>query len=149
MASARQHLVDMHKSLKKDFEDAKAHHLTKETHHRAEATRNSKFARFHKADSVDTAGIYQDAADDHAKLPDHHAGEADRCQARAEFHGLQMQECMKAADGDLNKMVPDRVSGVTPPAFGSRAIPRAGAPNMAEKANVPLEFERLVAIEYD
>jgi hypothetical protein len=143
MATVRQHLQKLH-------ENAAEHHSFKKGHHDILSKHYAKLSSFHKtksdmdAEHVDAAGIYSDISDSHAGLASHY-------QAQAEFHGLQAQECAKAMDGDLNKnrLVPDKVSGVTPPApaIGSRMIPRAGAPNVTEKPIVPLEFEKLVEVE--
>jgi hypothetical protein len=130
--TVREHLKELHKN-------AAAHHSFKEKHHRSLATHYGKLAKMHKAEDVDTAGIYEGVSSEHAGLADHHA-------AQAEFHSGQMEECEKAVASELNKLIPDRISGVTPPAFGSRAVPRTGQREI-EKPNVPLEFRSLVEVE--
>jgi hypothetical protein len=134
----REHLKGLHKN-------AAEHHSIKEAHHRALSGHYRKLAKLHKvdADTVDAAGVYEGVSDSHAGLADHHA-------AQAEFHTTAMEECEKAVASELNKVIPDRISGVTPtaPAFGSsvRPVLRTGQREF-EKPSVPLEFESLVAIE--
>ena len=87
---------------------------------------------------------------------------ADTHEAAAEFHRDAMAECSKIAGGDLNKgesdllkrlehlenqVVPSRVSAVTPNAPGVRAVLRTGQMPMSARPNVPIQFEKLVAIE--
>ena len=130
--TVREHLKELHKN-------AAAHHSFKEKHHLSLATHYGKLAKMHKADGVDTAGVYEGVSSEHAGLADHHA-------AQAEFHTGQMEECEKAVASELNKLIPDRISGVTFPAFGSRAVPRTGQRDI-EKPYVPLEFRSLVEVE--
>jgi hypothetical protein len=135
--TVREHLKELHKN-------AAAHHSVKAAHHKALAGHYGKLAKMHKAEGVDTAGVYEGVSDSHAGLVDHHA-------SQAEFHTTAMQECEKAVTAELNKLVPDRISGLTPtaPAFGSNVRPvlRAGQRDFGAKPEVPLEFESLVAIE--
>lgn len=138
--TVREHLKELHKN-------AAEHHLFKEKHHRSLATHYGKLAKMGKAEGVDTAGVYDGISDSHAGLADHHA-------AQAEFHTAAMQECEKAVTAELNKLVPDRISGLTPtaPAFGSgvRPVLRSGQRDFsAAKPEVPLEFQHLVTVEYD
>jgi hypothetical protein len=62
---------------------------------------------------------------------------------------------IKANAGDLTKladvddMVPLNVSVVTPPNPGIRAVPRAGAPAQSDHAEVPRQFEKMVAVDED
>jgi hypothetical protein len=69
----------------------------------------------------------------------------------ASAHDAMANDCAKAAEGDLNKLIPDGISGLAPerPAFGITAVPRYGAPAAAAAArpDVPLEFSKLVEIE--
>jgi hypothetical protein len=82
----------------------------------------------------------------------------------ASYHKSAMQECSKADVADeLNKaatpefekrlrhledtIVPSRVSAITPNAPGVRAVLRHGAPELPARPNVPIQFEKLVAIE--
>lgn len=48
-----------------------------------------------------------------------------------------------------NTVVPTHVSGVAPAAPGITAVPRAGAPAALPVANVPLEFQKVFAIDDD
>jgi hypothetical protein len=133
----REHLKELHKN-------AAQHHLFKEKHHRSLATHYGKLAKMHKAEGVDTAGVYDGISDEHASLADHHA-------AQEEFHTTAMQECEKAISAELGKLVGDRISSVTPtaPAFGSsvRPVLRAGQRDFGAKPEVPLEFQHLVTVE--
>jgi hypothetical protein len=87
---------------------------------------------------------------------------ADTHEAAAEFHRGMMEECSKVASDDLNKgtsellkrleqlegqVVPSRISGVAPENPNVRAVPRFGAREIPAKPNVPVQFEKLVAIE--
>jgi hypothetical protein len=83
------------------------------------------------------------------------------------FHAEKMDECAKAtAEDELNKgtasdllrrleivegtIVPTRVAGVVPTAPGITAVPRAGQRSVGtERPNVPVQFEKLIAIEGD
>jgi hypothetical protein len=84
--------------------------------------------------------------------------------AGTKFHKEEMAECLKVSDGDLTKgtsdlakriehlentIIPTRVAGVTPNAPGVTAVPRAGQRSVpsGERPNVPVAFEKLVAIE--
>lgn len=49
-------------------------------------------------------------------------------QSMAAFHSDCASTCAKANDGDLNKLVPNFVSGIAPERPGVRAVPRTGAP---------------------
>jgi hypothetical protein len=55
-----------------------------------------------------------------------HKSAAAAHETAATQHDEMCNECSKAADGDLNKIVPDGVSKVTPNAPGIRMVPRAG-----------------------
>ena len=131
--TVREHLKELHKN-------AAEHHSVKAAHHKSLATHYGKLAKMGKAEGVDTAGVYDGISDSHAGLADHHA-------TQAEFHTGAMEECEKAVASDLNKLVPDRVSGIAPQVpFGSRAVPRTGQREI-EKPNVPLEFRSLDEVE--
>jgi hypothetical protein len=81
----------------------------------------------------------------------------------ASYHKSAMMECEKSMDAEFTKaapadfekrlthlegqIVPTRVSAVIPDRPGVRAVPRAGQPAFSEKPNVPVQFEKLVAIE--
>jgi hypothetical protein len=94
---------------------------------------------------------------------------ADDCKEHAAWHDREhekaMTMCAKADESDdLNKsgtvadlvkrltalentVQPTNVSAVAPDRFGLRAVPRYGQQPIPERPNVPVEFEKLVAIE--
>lgn len=81
----------------------------------------------------------------------------------ASYHKSAMMECEKSMDVEFSKaaspdmekrlsalentIVPSRVSAIAPNAPGIRAVPRAGQQPIPERPNVPIQFEKLVAIE--
>jgi hypothetical protein len=67
--------------------------------------------------------------------------------AAAETHEEMCNDCQKAADSELTKLVPTNVSGVTP---GFRAVPRSGQreiPAAGAKPNVDSEFQDMFKVE--
>lgn len=83
-------------------------------------------------------------------------------QATAQFHKDMMGESSKVTGDELSKngsdlvkrleilestIIPTKVSAITPNAPGVTAVPRAGQRAFSEKPNVPVAFEKLVAIE--
>ncbi|MFZ0520335.1 MAG: hypothetical protein WAL95_04895 [Candidatus Acidiferrales bacterium] len=121
-------------------------------HHDGLAKCYSKIASFGKAaKSQMKDGDGESLADCLEKIAEHH-------EAAAEFHRDAMAECSKIAGDDLNKnssdlikrlehlesqVVPTRVSAVAPTVT---AVPRYGQQPM-QRPNVPIQFEKLVAIE--
>lgn len=96
--------------------------------------------------------------------PEHefHKGARAAHDAAADAHDQMCQECMKVTGDELNKntadlvkrlehlentIQPTRVSAVAPNAPGVRAVPRAGQQPIPDRPNVPIQFEKLVAIE--
>jgi hypothetical protein len=67
-------------------------------------------------------------------------------QAHADYHAAQVEACMKAVDGELNKLIPHQVSSVYSHAV---PVPRGGQPPLPGKPNVPLQFQKLVAVDED
>lgn len=94
--------------------------------------------------------------------------------AAADRHDAMLEECQKAiGDSDLNKnrvvpdqvddvverivlalekrignkLVPDAVSSITPDNPHYQMVPRAGQPAVPVRTAVPIEFEKLVALE--
>jgi hypothetical protein len=126
MASVKQHLQKLH-------EDSVAHHEAAAEHHRT-------LAKCFKAEgglesAEDIAAAHEGLAKSHDKMAANH-------------------EAMSKAVGadDLSKadqLVPDRISGVITHFPGITPIPRYGAPDRSQKANVSVEFEKLVSVEED
>jgi hypothetical protein len=75
-----------------------------------------------------------------------HKSAAAAHEAAAAQHDEMCNECSKAADGDLNKIVPDGVSRVTPNGPGIRMVLRAG---QQEPPAVPLapQFAKFLETE--
>jgi len=133
----KEHLAGLHKS-------EAAHHLTKAAHHAAVGEHYRKLAdKLGKTEvseaTKDTGGILEALAGLHEKLSSEHT-------AMAAHHHEQMEECSKAADADLTKLVPTSVSAVAPNRPGITAVPRAGMP-VPEKVNVPEQFAHLASVE--
>ena len=138
MSTVRQHLQTLHTNLAD-------HHQKKTEHHAKMASHFAKLAKhLGKTETTEAAkdskGILEALASEHEEMSQHHAGQV-------EHHNAQVEACMKADAGDLNKLVPTSVSAVTP---GVRAVPRPGQQpvNKApEKPNVPLEFQKMFEVE--
>jgi hypothetical protein len=144
MSTVRGHLQEVHTRLA-------SHHIAKAKHHKAMATH---FRKFHKAMEDDGDGM--DSFENIASAHDEISGEHEDC---AQFH----VDCAKSLSGDgepsakafgmdssarrTASIAPDRISGVAPEA--PRAVPRAGAPTIPARPEVPLEFEKLVAVDDD
>jgi len=143
--TVRKHLQELHGKLAE-------HHMRKSEHHKSMASHFEKLAsHFSKSGAAErekeTKGICDALAGEHEEMSQHHA-------EMAEYHSAQMEECSKAADGDLQKrnldaIVPDGVHRVTPTPPSVRAVPRAGMAPIADKPNVPAQFEKLVSVEWD
>jgi hypothetical protein len=125
-----EHLKGMHEELAK--------------FHKGRAAFYGKVAGSHgKAEMNDGDSVFDHLADDH--------------QAQAEIHESCAAACGKAMDDtDLTKrgreLVPTEIGGVTPDnPYYVRMVPRPGAPQAPGGGNgtvkVPLEFEKMVAIE--
>jgi hypothetical protein len=69
-------------------------------------------------------------------------------EAAAAFHKEAMSECMKAAEADMNKLVPSSVSMIAPETnSGVRAVLRAGQQPITAKPDVPVQFEKFISVE--
>jgi hypothetical protein len=115
MASVREHLKKAHEAIA-------SHHRTMSQAHSAameKETMGTHHHSFHKA-----------AAAAHT--------------AAAEAHDEMCNECAKAADGDLNKLVPTSVSAVVPTRI--TAVPRTGQPVPAT-VKVDPEFQKMFQVE--
>lgn len=62
------------------------------------------------------------------------------------IQGIVLSQVEKAVGG---KLVPSSISAVTPDNPRFRAVPRGGQQPVPEQPNVPLEFQKLVAIDED
>jgi hypothetical protein len=122
--SMKEHLVTVHKRLSKHHAAVSGHYL-------------DMADCMGKADNGDEStkakGSLETLASEHSDM--------------AQFHEDCAAKCSKAAADELNKLVPSNVSAVVPDYI--RAVPRAGAPPAAIKPNVPLEFEKVFAIDDD
>jgi hypothetical protein len=143
--------------------------------HRADAAREHTLSKCHAmalgkavaGDPQHTFHTTAKAAHDASAIA--HEDAATDQEQRAQYHDDMAQECTKAAkaagDDDLTKgtsdllrrleivegtIIPTKISAVTPTVPGVRAVPRAGQRAIGtEKPNVPVAFEKLVAIEGD
>jgi hypothetical protein len=127
----------------------------------------SSVKEHHKLHYAGMQKIHQKAAAAHESemenhdedSPEHtlHKMEATHHSQVADHYGDMLEDCEKAMnDSDLSKLVPDSVRSVIPvapapygSALGLTAVPRAGAPVLKEKPNVPVELEHFVKITDD
>jgi hypothetical protein len=139
---------------KEHYIKAAEHFVRSSKEHHALRDTLRKIRQMHKAEMDDEGAmdLFDSAIDSCDALGNNDAA-----------HAEHYIECAKSApDGDGEPaakaaglsnsrmgIAPDRVSGIAPEAPNVRAIPRAGAPEMRERSDVPLEFEKLVAIEGD
>jgi hypothetical protein len=92
-------------------------------------------------------------AEEHEKRADMHKNRAESYRAGATFHRVSADACEKAAQDTLAKagdrIIPDQVSSVIRTFPDLMAVPRTGQRPIeeADKANVPVEFEKLVSID--
>jgi hypothetical protein len=115
MATVREHLKKAHEAIAE-------HHRSMSKAHNAAMAKESMGT--HQHDFHKTAAAHHDAA--------------------AAAHETMLDECQKAADADLTKLVPTSVSAVVPNRVV--AVPRPGQQPVA-KANVPTEFSHLFQVE--
>ena len=141
MASVRQHFSEVHGRLA-------TFHAASVTSHQKRALQFNKLAgHYAKTETTeaekDTKAILEALADLHQEMSVEHGKMAD-------FHKSAAESCAKVADGELEKLVPMRVSAVAPdvPA-GVRAVIRTGSRTMPteEPPRVDLELQHLVKID--
>ena len=129
-------------------EHLSAHHAKAAKFHEAAAKEHSGLAESHHGSAKLDGAAHDGAIGTHHKtMAAHHEKLSDLHKGYADHHSSQAEACMKGMDaGDLNKLVPTNVSGVTP---GVRIVPRHGqpAPGSAEKPNVPVEFQKMFSVE--
>jgi hypothetical protein len=152
---------------KEHFTRAATHHTRLTKSHRAIASAAEKsMSKAQKSDlkSLDLEGLdefLQVFIETHNALGDEHAEMAEHCAKCAKAAG----EAEKAVGDELRKMAPASVesyvremimktvgdmvqpmgiSAVAPTPPGITAVPRAGQPALPAKANVPLQFAKLV-----
>ena len=65
-------------------------------------------------------------------------------QSHADYHGAAAEECMKAVDADMNKLVPTQVSAVAPTNPGVTSVPRKEQRPISAK--VEREFSKLLGL---
>jgi hypothetical protein len=117
MSTMKEHLAGMHKRMA-------AHHTVTAASHASRASHFNKLAaHLGKTEMTeaqkDSAAILEALAQLHEEQGQEHT-------AMASFHKDSAEKCSKAADGDLNKIVPDRVSAVTPDRPAIRPVLRHG-----------------------
>jgi hypothetical protein len=101
---------------------------------------HSAMAGFHRSMQKCHTDAMGKAEDPHHAF---HKAAAKNHQDAADAHDAMCNECAKAADGDLNKLVPTQISGVTPDnPTRVTAVPRFGAPPL-QKSDVDPEFAKL------
>jgi hypothetical protein len=110
---------------------------------------HNRLAKHHAA----VAGHYQDLAACIAKASNDEATKDSKCaleglarehEDMAQFHADCSERCAKAADADMNKMLPTSISAVVPDHPSVRAIPRFGQKSVPGSPNVDPLFARLV-----
>ena len=117
MSTMREHLHDLHRR-EAQYHTAKAgRHAAVGSHYQKLASALGK-AEVSEAQK-DTAAILEALAAVHQEESQEHAG-------MAKFHADCGEKCMKAADGDLNKLVPTSVSAVAPTRPGITPVLRPG-----------------------
>ena len=149
MASAKEHLAaEVHRRQAEFHSVAAKYHDGRQTSHMEHAALHKelhkstgltedmpgphlKFAARHEAD----AKMHKDYADAHRKFAAHHDAAA--------------VACVKAAEDELNKIVPTEIRRIAPdnPLAGLTAIPRHGAAPIP--SGMPLEFEKLFKVDAD
>jgi hypothetical protein len=142
MATMREHLAGLHKNFAEHFRKKASHHEEMHKSHTAHAALHDTL---YKSTAMQ---VHKDFAAQHRADAKTHEGMAEHYSAQGDHHADQAEKCMKAADGDLNKLVPTGVSGVTPTRVV--AVPRAGQrplPTSADKPDVPIEFQKLFTVE--
>jgi hypothetical protein len=127
---------------------AAEHHIRKARHH---GKLKAFYRTFHKAmqdDENDGMDQFQELADAHEEMEGEHADCAEFFTRCAKDGG---EPAAKAAGFSNSRtgLVSDRVNGIVPEAPNVRAIPRAGAPTIPARPDVPLEFEKLVSVDDD
>jgi hypothetical protein len=65
-------------------------------------------------------------------------------QSHADYHGAATEECMKAADADVRKIMPTEVSAVAPTNPGVTSVPRKEQRPISAK--VESEFSKLLGL---
>jgi hypothetical protein len=131
-AKDRAHLAALHKSLSEHFH--------------AEAADSEAEGHDHE----ERAQCCKDAGDDkghafHTTFAKRSFERADRLTQQGDTHDDLCEQCKKATDDRLEKLVPDNISSVglthDPERFGIRAIPRVGGPDPkidTSKIEIPL-----------
>jgi hypothetical protein len=133
--------------------------------HRAAAAMHRTFSKCHDAAMQKTTKDDPQHAFHKSAKEAHDAAATDQDQ-RADYHDAMGEKCEQAkkiaGDQDLSKgssdilrrleliegtIIPTKVSAVVPNAPGVTAVPRAGQRQVNGKANVPIAFEKMVAIE--
>jgi hypothetical protein len=134
--SVKQHLVSLHSA-------SAAHHEKMSVHHAAVAEHLHNFVKcMGKAATKEEPEAHthlSKAAKQHEAMSTEHS-------ACALQHHEAAEACSKAAEGELQKVIPDRISRVLPNNPGVTAVPRSGQRAITD---VPVEFAKLFAVEDD
>jgi hypothetical protein len=105
---------------------------------------------FHKA----AKETYDAAAEDQDGRAAYHDAMGEKCEQAKKVAGdadlsKGSSDLLKRLEIVENSLVPTKVSGVAPTNPNIRAVPRAGMRDVSERPNVPVQFEKLIAIEGD
>jgi hypothetical protein len=161
MASVREFLKAHYTAMVGHHEAYAGHHDFLADHHKAKASYH-----YEKAASQiqpDFQELHRSLAETHEIQQAHHARLAAHHQAAVSHYQQMLDQIPATATGESydaegarkaagDRLVPDHVRGVIPPAsepFGFRAVPRAGAPQMPEHPNVPIELEHFIKVGDD
>ena len=135
--SMKTHMTNLH-------QEASRHHSSMSEHHGKLAAAAHGLAKcFGKAKEAESEHEH------FTQMGKAHSAAAEEHQRLVEFHDAQAEACEKAAEGELQKLIPDRVSRVLPNNPGVTAVPRAGQQPIAAQPDMPLEFQRLFKVDED
>lgn len=143
MATVREHLKAFH-------EATAASHIALGKTHAALAEHYSGLQESAAGD--DEASHFAKLAAAHSEMAGQHAEAGSYnltcCKSMDKAAGMSGDE-EKDANLHLNRIVPDNVRGIMPQEAppSVRAVPRHGAPELVDKAGVPVEFQKLIEVE--
>jgi hypothetical protein len=143
--TAREHLQHLHKSFADHFREKSAHHEAVAKSHEEHASLHDELAK--------STGVkaHKDFASRHRADGAVHKSMAAHYTKKAASHDDMAESCAKGMDtGDLTKLMPTGISGVTPTRPGITAVPRFGQREVsatAGKPNVDPQFEKLFTID--
>jgi hypothetical protein len=138
MTTMKEHLAGMHARHQE-------HHELKAKIHKKMAGHFETLGKhFQKTTATEAE---RDAAATLAALSSEHESLWQEHSDLAAYHQEQLKACEKAADSDLNKLVPTSVSAVAPNRPGLTMVPRAGEQPVPARPAVPEQFAHLVKVE--